>query len=84
MRIVIPQRDLRRAGCAERRTSGSGSGTQKPTGGDTGRALRVDFHYFRPWITVVTRTGKVPPATVAKPNVTSAATATPFYWTDSM
>jgi hypothetical protein len=40
--------------------------------------------YFRPWITVVTSTGKVAPATLAKPKATSAATATSFYWTDSM
>jgi hypothetical protein len=36
---------LRRAGCAERRTSGSGSGQGKPTGGNTGRASLADFHH---------------------------------------
>jgi hypothetical protein len=36
---------LRRAGCVERRTPGSGSGPQKPTGRNTGRALRADFHH---------------------------------------
>jgi len=45
MRTVALQRDLRRAGCVERRTSGSGSGTRKPTGGNTGRASRADFHH---------------------------------------
>lgn len=44
MRIESPERDLRRAGCVERRTSGSGSGQEKPAGGDTGRALLADFH----------------------------------------
>jgi hypothetical protein len=36
---------LRRAGCVERRTSGSGSGQGKPTGGNTGRASLADFHH---------------------------------------
>ncbi len=40
----MPERDLRRAGCVEMRMSGSGSGSRKSTGGDTGRAPRVDFH----------------------------------------
>ena len=35
---------MRRAGCVERRTSGSGSGYGKPTGGNTGRASLADFH----------------------------------------
>ncbi|MFI0418612.1 hypothetical protein ACH34R_09905, partial [Spongiactinospora sp. 9N601] len=39
------ERDLRRAGCSEMGTSGSGSGPEKPTGGNTGRALRADFHH---------------------------------------
>jgi hypothetical protein len=38
-------RDLRRAGYVERRTSGSGSGQGKPTGGNTGRASLADFHH---------------------------------------
>ena len=36
---------MRRAGCVERRTSGSGSGYGKPTGGNTGRASLADFHH---------------------------------------
>nr|WP_269456564.1 RtcB family protein [Micromonospora krabiensis] len=36
---------MRRAGCVERRTSGSGSGQGKPTGGNTGRASLADFHH---------------------------------------
>jgi hypothetical protein len=41
----MPTWDLRRAGCAERRTSGSGSGQGRPTGGNTGRASLADFHH---------------------------------------
>ena len=44
MRTALFQRDLWRAGCVERRTSGSGSGQGKPTGGNTGRASFTDFH----------------------------------------
>jgi len=45
MRITPSTRDLRRAGCVERRTSGSGSGPEKPTDGNADRALRADFHH---------------------------------------
>ena len=44
MRTDLFQRGLWRAGCVERRTSGSGSGQRKPTGGNTGRASLTDFH----------------------------------------
>src|SRR5262245_61011168 len=45
MRIIDTHRALWRAGCVEMRTSGSGSGQGKPTGGDTGRASLADFHW---------------------------------------
>ena len=37
------RRDLWRARCGESRTPGSGGDSEKPTSGDTGRALRVDL-----------------------------------------
>lgn len=46
MRTTETRRDLWRAGCVEMRTSGSGSGQGKSTGGDTGRASLADFHWL--------------------------------------
>jgi hypothetical protein len=74
MRINEARRILWRAGCVNR-TSGSGSGPQRPTGGDIGRALRVDFHYgpFRRWILTTITTARRQPCTCPPVHATTAA-----------
>lgn len=51
------RRELRRARCSARGTPGSGGGSEKPTSGNAGRALRAD-------LTVTPGSAGTPPASV--------------------